>query len=89
MSARITLPETGVVRVGGVPLTAVNIHEHAPFTRPDGPVAPTAQIHVGEEDTLEVQAGDEIEIAGQAYRVAAVTEDPVHQRGEVVLEPLG
>jgi hypothetical protein len=34
---------------------------------------------------VDVAEGDEDEIAGARWRVAEITEDPVHRRGRVIL----
>jgi len=82
---RLELRETGQSQVDGAWVGAANIWEREPNDH-EGPSALYAQISVDEEPPVDVAECDELEIAGARWRVAAITEDPVHRRGSVVLE---
>jgi hypothetical protein len=80
----LELRETGQRQVGGAWVSAANIWEREPLGR-DGPSRLHAQISVDEDPPVDVAEGDEVEIAGARWRVAEITEDPVHRRGRVIL----
>jgi hypothetical protein len=82
---RLELHETGQAQVGGHWVGAANIFAREPIGR-EGPHALRAQITVDEEPPVDVAEGEELEIAGARWRVVEIVEDPVHQRGDVVLE---
>jgi len=82
---RLQLHETGQSQVDGHWVGAANIFVREPIGR-EGPSALHAQITVDEEPPVDVAEGDEVEIAGNRWRVVELVEDPVHQRGDVFLE---
>ncbi len=82
---RLQLHETGQSQVDGHWVGASNIFVREPIGH-DGPSALHAQITVDEEPPVDVAEGDEVEIAGNRWRVVELVEDPVHQRGDVFLE---
>ncbi len=82
---RLELHETGPCQIDGHWVGAANIFVREPIGR-EGRSALHAQITVDEEPPVDVAEGEEVEIAGARWRVVALVEDPVHQRGDVVLE---
>ena len=82
---RLELHETGQCQIDGHWVGATNIFVREPIGR-EGPSALHAQITVDEEPPVDVAQGEEVEIAGARWRVVELVEDPVHQRGDVVLE---
>lgn len=82
---RIEIPETGQVRVADVLVSAANIWTREPVGRPDGPTALSVQLAIGDALPVDLQQGDEVEIAGETWTVEELTEDPEHRRGSVVL----
>ncbi len=70
---RLELHETGQCQVDGHWVGAANIWARE-------------QITVDEEPPVDLAQGEELEIAGARWRVVEIVEDPVHQRGDVILE---
>jgi len=81
----LRLHETGQTQVDGAWVAAVNLGTREPLGR-EGPSALRAQIAIDELPPVDVAEGEEVEIAGGRWRVVEITEDPVHQRGDVILE---
>ena len=82
---RIEIPETGQVRVGELLVSAANIWTREPVGRPGGPNALSVQLGIGDAPPVDLQQGEEVEIAGETWTVEELTEDPEHRRGSVVL----
>jgi hypothetical protein len=82
---RIEIPETGQVLVGDLLVSAANIWTREPVGRPDGLTALRVQLAIGDAPPVDLQAGDEVDIAGETWTVEELIEDPVHRRGGVVL----
>ena len=86
MSDTITIPETGQVQIGGRYVAAFSIWRRTPLGRPDEPEDMYVEIKVEEDPGVDVRVGDELDLGGERWRVASLTEDPDMRRGEVVLE---
>jgi hypothetical protein len=86
MSERIAIPETAQVRVGGTWVSAANIWEREPVGRPGEPAGLRVQLAIGDELAVDLQQGEVVSIDGTEWRVEEVVEDPVHRRGQVILE---
>lgn len=85
MSERVLLPETGVVYFGDLPVIAQSIGVWRRYDEPDGTEALRAELVLGEGVMVQVDQGQEVDIAGARWRVEEITEDPVHHRGHVVV----
>ena len=86
MNERVSLPETGVVHFGDLPVIAQAIAVRERYGEPERGLALRAELVLGEGRRLEIDLGEEVEIAGERWRVAEIHEDPLHARGQVVLE---
>ena len=82
---RLRLHETGQTQVDGAWVGAANLGTREPLGGA-GPSALRAQIAVDEDPPVDVAVGEEVEIGGARWRVVEIVEDPVHQRGDVILE---
>jgi hypothetical protein len=82
---RIEIPETGQVWVGELLVSAANIWTREPVGRPDGPNALSVQLAIGDAPPVDLQQGDEVDIAGETWTVEELKEDPENRRGSVIL----